>query len=529
VFLSSDSSIIELVFDTAAEETPGPRLFEDGSSSARRPDVPRFTAAPRAAATSAAAQLREVLAVLAEVDPVDLPEAQALEDARELLAAQTQLQTVLLRRLGDIDTRKLHRLDASPTTTAWVRAQDGIVDASTLTLARRLSRLPGVEHAVRSGALSPRAGALIAAALTKLRPLVDRPDRLIDGQAGELAVTAVVVDGVRSAVCQSLGGLADDDTRVVELSAQLSEISCWPASQLARLEAAFVLLAEQIPSTGLNAAVALLVDALLPNELEKRAAKGADEAKLILRPNDDGSGWLLRGELDLETGELAHAVLTAMQAVDPDNPADTSATAALLDSGWEFGDPLPAGHALQPNPGTRPRSRGRRLHDALKLALRALLDSGELGVRDKVAPHIGVTIGIGALNREPGAAPAAGASGVPLPLSLIQTWWCNASVTRFVLGLGHRVLEASHTSRTLKPHERRIKHLESGGQCQGAGCCRGPGWTLIPHHVDPWAHCRTTSLRDTVLLCESDHVALHRGGTITLKDGRRLNADGWVR
>jgi hypothetical protein len=472
------------------------------------------------------AQLRTLLARLAEVDPVELPEAQALQDARELMAAQAQLQAVLLRRLGDVDTRKLHRLDASPTTTAWVRTQEGTVDAATVTLARRLSRLPAVGRAVRSGALSTRAAEVIGAALTRLRPLLDRPDGLIDGQAGEDAVTAVVVDGVRAAVCQALGGLGEDDARVLELTAQLSEISCWPASQLSRLEAAFVLLAEYIPNLHLSAALGLLVDALLPNELEKRAARGADQAQLSLQRNADGSGWLLRGELDLETGELAHAVLTAMAAVDPDNPVDTAATRELLASGWEFGDPIPP--ALTPAPATRPRSRGQRMHDALKLALRAILNSGELGSRDKVAPHIGVTIGLGALNRQPGATPAVGASGVALPLSLVTTWWCNASVTRFVLGLGHRVLEASHTARTLKAHERRIKHLETGGQCQGAGCCRGPGWTLIPHHVDPWQRAGSTSLSDTVLLCEGDHGALHRGQTIRLKDGRRLNKHGWL-
>ncbi len=66
--------------------------------------------------------------------------------------------------------------------------------------------------------------------------------------------------------------------------------------------------------------------------------------------------------------------------------------------------------------------------------------------------------------------PALAASGLSLPLSLVQKWWCDAYVTRYVLGLGQRVLETSHTGRTLKAHERRIKHVETGGQCQSAGC-----------------------------------------------------------
>jgi hypothetical protein len=188
-----------------------------------------------------------------------------------------------------------------------VRAQDGTVDASAVTLARRLSGLPGVAQAVRAGTLTPAAAERLGTALVKLRPRVDRPDGLIDGQPGEAAVTAVVVDGVLSAVGQALGGVADDDPRVLELHTQLSEISCWPTSQLARLEAAFVLLAQHVPADQLPGALGQLVDALLPNELERRAARAADEAKLSLQPNADGSGWLLRGELDLETGELLHS------------------------------------------------------------------------------------------------------------------------------------------------------------------------------------------------------------------------------
>ncbi len=475
------------------------------------------------------ALLRAALDDVAAVDPVELPAAQSLADTRELLQVRARLDAVLLRRLGDVETRKLHRLDGSPTTTSWMRAQGATVDPSTITLSRRLAKLPQLEEAVRAGTLTPAAASRVAAAIEKLRRHVDRPDGLIDGQPGEPAVAAVVLDGVLSSIGQALGGLPDDDPRVVELSAQLSEISCWPTSQLARLEAAFVLLAQHLPSTDLPAALGQLVDALLPNELEKRAARGADDAQLTLRPNTDGSGWLLRGELDLETGELLHTVLTAMQAVDPDNPTDTSAAQQLRDTGWEFGDPIPDGVDVTGRPWDRPRSRGRRLHDALRLALRAILDSGELGLRDKVAPHIGVTLGLGALHREPGAAPATAASGLTLPLSLVKKWWCDAYVTRYVLGLGHRVLETSHTHRTLKPHERRIKHLETGGHCQGAGCCRGPGHPLIPHHVDAWARCGSTSLQTTVLLCESDHAALHRGETIRLTDGRSVNGDGWVR
>jgi hypothetical protein len=515
---------IEHVFDDGAAGENGGWL----PSAVPAPSLPARLTPGRSEPSAAVVALRTTLTTLAAVDPVELPAELALADARELLATRAQLDALLLRRLGDVDARKLHQLDASPTTTSWVRAQDAAVDAWTITLARRLNRLPALDDAVQSGSLGPDAAARIASALTKLRPLVDRPDGLIDGQPGEATVTAVVLDGVADLVFQALGGLSDGDPRVSELRDALSEVSCAPTSQLARLEAAFVLLAQHLPAGYLPGALSMLVDALLPNELEKRAAKAADAAQVTLRPNADGSGWLLRAELDLETGELAHTVLTAMAATDPDNPTDTSTAEQLRASGWEFGDPIPDTLPGSDRPWDPPRSRGRRMHDALKLALRAILDSGELGLRDKVAPHVGVTLGLSTLNQDPGAKPAVAASGLALPLSLVKKWWCDASVTRYVLGLGHRVLETSHTSRTLKAHERRIKHLETGGHCQGAGCTRGPGRRLIPHHPDAWANSGTTTLDDTVLLCDHDHDALHRGQTITLKNGRRLNQHGWL-
>ena len=97
-----------------------------------------------------------------------------------------------------------------------------------------------------------------------------------------------------------------------------------------------------------------------------------------------------------------------------------------------------------------------------------------------------------------------------------------------MLSLGHKVLELSHTERTLKPHERRAKRIETGGRCQASGCHRGPGTRLVPHHADPWATSGTTSLTDTVLLCEQSHSQLHHGHTIRLKDGRHLGPHGWI-
>ncbi len=108
----------------------------------------------------------------------------------------------------------------------------------------------------------------------------------------------------------------------------------------------------------------------------------------------------------------------------------------------------------------------------------------------------------------------------------------DAWITRFVLDLTHRVLESSHRGRTLKAHERRIKDLETGRACESATCPYGPhpppGVRLVPHHPDAYARTGTTSVHDTALLCEQEHAQLHAGATLTLRNGHRLNATGWL-
>jgi len=116
--------------------------------------------------------------------------------------------------------------------------------------------------------------------------------------------------------------------------------------------------------------------------------------------------------------------------------------------------------------------------------------------------------------------------GQTLPRSLVRRLACDATAfTRFIVGLGGKVMETSHTKRTLTGHERKIKRIETGGICEAAGCTR-PG--TIPHHITPYARSRTTSLTDTALFCDTSHTDLHHGKTIRLKNGRSISEHGWV-
>lgn len=479
--------------------------------------------------SSAVAALQTAAQVVAVQVPAELPEAQALADAAAVLAVVEQLRGAALTRIADVDARKLHLLDGAGSTSSWVEQQQTSLDRGEVALARRMSTLPTLEEAVRSGGLSVAVAERVGKALAKLRRHVDRPDGLIDGQDGEQALVGVIGSGIRTLVVEALGGTSDDDPRLAALLEALADIVGRPCPQLARLEAGFVLLAQHLEPHLLPGALGQLVDALLPNELEKRAENGHSTRGFGLRRKDDGSGWIITDrDLDLECGEFLQTVLAAELAVDPDNPVDTAGFERLRADGWQDGDPLPDSEPRGP------RSLRHKRHDALKNALRRYLDSGIAGLRDKIAPHLGITVGVELFAQCPGALPGVSATtGARLPASLIRRWACDSALTRFVLSLGGRVIEASHTERTLKPHERRIKKTETGNRCQISGCRCGPGHPgsnrLVPHHPDAYARAGTTSVHDTAWLCDRHHHDLHTGKkTLRLRDGRWLNESGWT-
>lgn len=450
--------------------------------------------------------------------PVDLAEAVALEDVRALLRAKEQLDAHLLRRLRDVDNRQLHDADALPSAGSWVEAQTTSMSRRDVVLARRLGRLPAVEREIETGRLSLQVARRLAAAVERVRGFLDRPDGRIDGLPGEDVLKAVVLRGVPTLYAEALGGLAEDDPRLRALLTECVGIFRGGGTQLGRVEAAFVALAVRVESAALWPALSQLMDALLPQQLEDRSERRTKNRALTLL-HDDEDGWLIEGSLSDELGERMHAALTAAMATDPEKAADTEAAQRLRAEGLE-----PYESALP----TAPRPIWQRRHDALDRILRDWLDSGIAGLRDKVAPHMLVRVGLETLHGAPGALPAVGGSGKTLPLSLVRELLCDSVVTRFVMGIGNRVIEMSHSVRTLKAHERKAKLMETGGVCQAAGCRPPPGTPLVPHHPDPYARSQSTSFEDSVLLCESSHHDVHHGKVVRLKDGRLLGPAGWV-
>jgi hypothetical protein len=302
------------------------------------------------------------------------------------------------------------------------------------------------------------------------------------------------------------------------------EILANGGTQLCRLEAAFTLLAEEVPASGLMRMLDDLVLAVRPSLLEERAQRGRDKAGLSISRKDDGSGWYVEADLDLECGERLFTALASELRRDPANVSDTAVADELREEGIEW-------WAGEGDEARRPRSKRERMHDALNRLLGRYLEHGFGGTHHKTPVQINVTIEAPAIDDEPGAMPGAGDSGASIPRSMIRRWWCDSGITAFILSRGGRALRSVHGGRTLSAVERRAVLIEHGNRCAGIGCCSptDPTVALRPHHSRRFADDGVTSLEETVLACDVLHQDIHEGGkTVRLRDGRYLNEQGWV-
>lgn len=472
-----------------------------------------------------------VMAVQAAVEglkPVDvrtLPEGQALADGEALLALEQQLRVLNLRRVADVGARGLHELVGFRSAKAWLRSHRPDGDAADAALAAQLREFGVVRAAVDAGTL-PLAGARrVLLALRRARPHVDRPDGLIDSQPGGEVLDAVVRH-VLALVCRALLGLHEDDPRLAAFQERALECLGAP-TQLEVLELALTWLAEHLPANQLAGPLDEVLVALLPSELDEREERGHRRRGLSLTARDDGSGWHVCGDLDLECGERLWTALRAEAARDPHNPTDAASWGQGSERDrdlWSLGAALAGSE--------HPRNRRQRLHDALSRLLARYLDAGLGGRTGKAPVQVSVTVTEPTVTGQPGAAPPRTDSGRLVPARLVRRWWCDARVTAFVLGAGGKALRVVHGGRTLTGVERRALGVEGGDRCAGDGCCAGQPDPLVqvrPHHVRGYAEDQVTSLDETLPVCDVLHRDLHEGHrTVRLRDGRYLNEQGFT-
>jgi hypothetical protein len=466
------------------------------------------------ASASLIEELEDVVARL-EVAGIPSDHASAFAEATRILRAQQRLNVIGLSRISDVNARGLHEQEGFRSARSWLREVRPDGDTSDVWLGSSLREFPVLGEAVSSGACAMAAASKVVQVLRLARRHVDVGDGLIDGfPAAE--VMPAVVRNVVTLVSRYLHGLVDDDPRLASLVAAAEAIVEGGGSELFQFEAACTLLASEVPTRMLTPLLRELLVSLVPSLLEADGEAARDKAGLELIRRPDGT-WHVSGDLDTECGERLFVALRSESSRDPVNPADTALWVQNRDAGlqpWDDGAEV-----------IRPRDRRRRLHDALDRLLERYLEAGLGGVSGKVPVQLNVLVPCPG----PGVLPAVGDSGALIPRALVRRWWCDSSVTAFVMSLGGKALRVIHGQRTLTARERRALYLETGGQCAALDCTSthpDPLLEVVPHHAKRWADCGRTTLDETVLLCKHDHRDLHEGKTILLRDGRYLTEQG---
>jgi hypothetical protein len=203
------------------------------------------------------------------------------------------------------------------------------------------------------------------------------------------------------------------------------------------------------------------------------------------------------------------------------------------------------------------RSRTQRQHDALHEAIRWVLDSGRLGERGGVRPHLNITVDLDDLLARAGAGQLDrvedrhGAHGAALAPDTVQRMTCDAEVSwtlvrgmydvptaegsvvgldpavlRKVLaslpaalgGTPLEVLAQGRSRRTVTPAQRRALNVRDKG-CVVVGCTAH--WTRCEaHHLDHWSQGGGTDADVMVLLCSRHHHLGHEGRHDLVRDRR---------
>ena len=497
--------------------------------------------------------LAEAVDTLLREVPVDQPGPQALQRLRTVLACAERLRAAQLLAVRDLDARELYALDAAGNARTWLRRQPGGEDGQ-VTLARRLAQRPHVTSALTAARIGVRTASQLCTALEHV------PDTLDDD-----VVVAVAQDGIGPLLRTATGGTPETDGPdhgqaaadvLTQRAADQSVLDACCADTLtapaARMEPAFVLLAERLSPADLPAALRTLLDPLQPDGTDTDTDQ-TDPYYFELRTLLDGDVDL-RGHLDAETGQslaaeierrISHANTTARQArtaateaqqneADEDEGQDEEGEGEGVSASGEDAEDGDDKHALRDDPDDhehadpqRPISAGRRRHDAL----RDLLTDAATAAPGQPAPAaLTIIASLDAVADHLGALPAQlllpdGRTTV-LPTETLQRLGCTSTLDAVLLDALGNPVGASHTRRMPNRAERRAMHARWGRRCAVHGCTR---LRTVPHHVIPWRLSHLTRLQDLIPLCASCHHDIHEGHrTLRLRDGRHIHDHGWT-
>lgn len=164
-------------------------------------------------------------------------------------------------------------------------------------------------------------------------------------------------------------------------------------------------------------------------------------------------------------------------------------------------------------PASRRRVPAQRRADAMRAAVKALLDSGISPTVQGVKPHIlGMFDLLSIMNRDQAAVFAAELhrTGRVSPATLARLGLTGAKMTP-VLTMGPwRVMAVGQTQRTLPAWLRPMLQMLHR-HCRGPDCDRPACWAEA-HHEDPFGLGGETDLNKTIPLCKAHHDLVSYGG-----------------
>jgi hypothetical protein len=160
------------------------------------------------------------------------------------------------------------------------------------------------------------------------------------------------------------------------------------------------------------------------------------------------------------------------------------------------------------------RSASQRNHDALVMAGRALLVSGDLGQQNGLPASIIVTTTLQEL--EAGAGKALTGGGTLLPMSDVIRLGSHAHHYLAIFDKG-KALALYHTRRLASPAQRIVLHAKDRG-CTFPGCTV-PGYLCEVHHNNPYATNPVTDINHLSFACGPNHKLADQGWT-TRKNAR---------
>ena len=160
------------------------------------------------------------------------------------------------------------------------------------------------------------------------------------------------------------------------------------------------------------------------------------------------------------------------------------------------------------------RNANQRNHDALVVAGRALLASGDLGQHNGLPASIMVTTTLKEL--EAGAGKALTGGGTLLPMSDVIRLGSHAHHYLAIFDKG-KALALYHTKRIASPAQRIVLHAKDRG-CTFPGCTV-PGYLCEVHHNNPYATNPVTDINHLSFACGPNHKLADQGWT-TRKNAR---------